>query len=29
VLDAVKQWRYDPVPEARDHLVQLVFNLAE
>lgn len=29
VLAAVKQWRYDPVPEAREHTVQLVFNLAE
>lgn len=27
VLDAVRQWRYDPVPEARIHAVQLVFNL--
>ncbi|WP_284618830.1 energy transducer TonB family protein [Aquabacterium humicola] len=29
VLDAVKQWRYDPVPEPREHAVQLVFNLSE
>lgn len=29
VLDAVKQWRYDPVPEPREHTVQLVFNLSE
>ena len=29
VLDAVRQWRYEPVPEEREHLVQLVFNLAE
>jgi TonB family protein len=27
VLDAVKQWRYEPVAEARIHAVQLVFNL--
>jgi TonB family protein len=29
VLDAVRQWRYDPVPAEREHVVQLVFNLAE
>jgi TonB family protein len=29
VLDAVRQWRYDPVPEQREHVVQLVFNLTE
>lgn len=29
VLAAVKQWRYDPVPEPREHTVQLVFNLTE
>ena len=27
VLDAVRQWRYGPVPAAREHSVQLVFNL--
>ncbi|HSW03295.1 TonB family protein [Aquabacterium sp.] len=27
VLEAVRQWRYDPVPESRVHAVQLVFNL--
>jgi TonB family protein len=29
VLDAVRQWRYDSVPEEREHVVQLVFNLTE
>jgi protein TonB len=29
VLDAVRQWRYDPVPAEREHVVQLVFNLTE
>jgi TonB family protein len=29
VLEAVRQWRYDPVPEEREHVVQLVFNLTE
>jgi TonB family protein len=29
VLDAVRQWRYDPVPEEREHVVQLVFNLTD
>ena len=29
VLDAVRQWRYDPVPSEREHVVQLVFNLSE
>jgi TonB family protein len=29
VLEAVRQWRYDPVPAAREHTVQLVFNLSE
>ncbi|MBI5257335.1 MAG: TonB family protein [Burkholderiales bacterium] len=27
VRDAVRQWRYAPLPAAREHLVQLVFNL--
>ena len=29
VLEAVRQWRYEPVPEEREHVVQLVFNLAD
>ena len=29
VIDAVRQWRYDPVPAEREHVVQLVFNLTE
>ena len=29
VLEAVRQWRYDPVPAEREHVVQLVFNLGE
>jgi protein TonB len=29
VLEAVRQWRYDPVPGEREHVVQLVFNLAD
>ncbi|NRF70518.1 TonB family protein [Aquincola sp. S2] len=29
VLDAVRQWRYDPVPTPREHTVQLVFNLSD
>jgi TonB family protein len=29
VLDAVRQWRYDPVPAQREHVVQLVFNLTD
>jgi len=27
VLDAVKQWRYEPISESRIHAVQMVFNL--
>jgi len=29
VLDAVRQWRYGPLPEPREGTVQLVFNLGE
>lgn len=29
VLDAVRQWRYGPLPEPREGSVQLVFNLGE
>lgn len=29
VLDAVRQWRYGPLPEPREGTVQLVFNLDE
>lgn len=29
VIDAVKQWRYGPLPEAREGTVQLVFNLGD
>ncbi len=29
VIEAVKQWRYEPVREAREHSVQLLFRMEE